>query len=77
LAPWAKTDALETFTGAQNRIGVLAEGATLSALVNGEVVASVTDETFSDGGIALAVGSFAAPDVSATFDNVSLWNLGE
>jgi hypothetical protein len=75
LAPWAKNDAIQTFAGAQNRLGVLAEGTTLSALVNGEVVATVEDAAFDAGTVALAVGSFAGGDVAATFDAVSLWEI--
>jgi hypothetical protein len=76
LSAWAKDDAIETFAGAENRIGVLAEGSSLSAIVNGKVVASVEDDSFAEGATALALGSFGSPGVSATFDNVSLWDLG-
>lgn len=77
LAPWAKSDAIRTEAGAENRIGVLAEGTSLSALVNGQVVAAVEDASFATGTLALAVGSFASPNVAATFDNVSMWQIGE
>ncbi len=76
LAPWAKTDELLTDRGAENRIGVLAEGSQLTALVNGRAVATAVDAAFAEGTPALAVGSFASPNVAATFDNVALWELG-
>jgi hypothetical protein len=75
LSAWAKDEAIETFAGAENRIGVLAEGGTLSAIVNGKVVASVEDASFAEGATALSAGSFGSPGVSATFDNVALWDL--
>ena len=77
LAPWAKTDELLTEKGAENRIGVLAEGSQLTALVNGQAVATAVDDTFADGALSLAVGTFASPNVAATFDNVTMWQIGE
>jgi hypothetical protein len=77
MAPWAKTAAISTFAGAGNRIGVLAKGDQLTAIVNEQAVAMVSDPTFAAGALALAVGSFASPDVGATFDNVTLWEVEE
>ena len=75
LAPWAKTDELLTQKGAENRLGVLAEGSQLTALVNGQAVATAVDDTFADGAISLAVGTFASPNVAAAFDNLTLWDV--
>jgi len=77
LSPWARSDLLATEDGAENRIGVLAEGSQLAVLVNGQVAATVADDSFAAGSLALAVGTFATPGVSASFDRLSLWTLGE
>lgn len=75
VSPWAMSDLLETGAGARNRIGVLADGARLAVLVNGQAVAAVEDNSFGSGTVALAVGTFAQPGAGATFDNLELWDL--
>jgi len=49
----------------------------LTALINGQAVATAVDDAFADGTLALAVGSFASPNVAATFDNVTMWEVGK
>ena len=68
---------LDTSDDAQNTLGVLAEGSELAVLLNGQAVATATDDSFPSGSLTLAVGTFEEAHVSATFDNLSLWNLGE
>jgi hypothetical protein len=75
LAGWAKSALLASGDGEENRIGVLAEGSQLILLINGQAAATVEDESFAAGSLALAAGTFATPGVNVHFDNVSLWNL--
>lgn len=77
ITPWAKVGALNSEEGVENRIGVLAEGRQVAVLLNGQVVATVDDDSFDAGSLALAAGAFDTPGFGARFDNLSLWNLGE
>jgi hypothetical protein len=73
LSAWAKDDAIETFAGAENRIGVLAEGSSLSAIVNGKVVASVEEDSFAEGTTALA---WAALGAQTSRPRLTTWRSG-
>lgn len=75
LLQWTPSEALERGEGAHNRLGVLAEGATISLWANETILASVEDDTLAEGVLALAVGSFEAPGVAASFDNLEVWDI--
>ena len=77
LLPWAATDALDATEAAVNRLSVLAEGNTISLLINDEVVGQAQDDTFAAGLVGLAVGTFEEGDVVVLVDNVDLWVLSE
>jgi hypothetical protein len=55
---------------ALNRVGVRAEGGTLTLLANGEEVAHAQDERLHDGGIAFGVSHFRNGGADARFDNL-------
>ncbi len=75
LIPWSASGALEQGEGARNRLGVLAEGDAISIWANETVLASVSDDALAEGVLALAVGSFDEPGVTASFDNLEVWDI--
>ncbi len=77
LLPWTDSTAIDTTRGAVNRLAVLAEGDTISLVINDEAVAEVQDDAFTAGEVGLAVGTFDEGDATAIVDNVDLWVLSE
>jgi hypothetical protein len=75
LIPWTEADAIAAGSSEVNRIGVLAEGSRITLLVNDTPVAQFEDESFANGKIALAAGSFAEGGVEVEFDNLDAWEL--
>ncbi len=75
LIEWTISDAVDDTEGAVNRIGILAEGATLAFSVNGDVIVQVEDSDLASGAIALAIQSYSTPEAHSTFDNFDLWIL--
>jgi hypothetical protein len=75
LIDWSETDAILAEEGEVNRIGVLAEGAQITLLVNDVAIAQIEDGTFGEGMIALAAGTFDEAEIEIEFDNVALWSL--
>ena len=69
LASWTATKAINQGQ-ASNHLSVLCEGDRLGMWINGEFVAEVFDDTFSEGEIALIAGSIDEPDVLVAFDNL-------
>lgn len=77
LVDWSNSTALNTGKDAINRLAVLAEGPTITLLINETAVAQVDDETFTGGQVGLAAGTFDEPGAEVIFDNVDLWVLSE
>ena len=77
LVDWTNALAIRTAPGATNRLGVLAQGASISLFVNDQLLTTVTDDVLSRGGIGPVVGTFtgAGGDAEIAFDNFSLWSL--
>jgi hypothetical protein len=73
LIPWTDAEAILGGEGEVNRLGVLAEGALITLLVNDTPLAQYTDDTFASGNIALAAGTFDEGGVEVEFDNVEVW----
>lgn len=74
ILPWTAVDGLAEPT-AVNRLGVLAQGSTLTLLINNLPVAQTTDESFRAGGVGVVAGSFAEGGVGIAFDNLDFWSL--
>lgn len=66
---------LEQGEGAANHLGLLAQGALLTLLANDSVLATITDDTFAAGDIALVAGSYDDAGGEIAFDNVEIWDL--
>ncbi|HXF63991.1 MAG TPA: family 16 glycoside hydrolase [Caldilineaceae bacterium] len=77
LIPWTETAVVDTAAEAVNRLGVLAEGSTLSFTINGVVIDSTEDSDLSLGGIALVTEALQEPTVEVAFDNFALWDLAQ
>jgi len=73
LIDWTEDLVINGEQGAVNRLGVLVEGDHITLLVNDTVVAQTQDDTFTTGGIALAVSTYDDGGYLAAFDNVNLW----
>jgi hypothetical protein len=73
IVDWTTTDELVSGEGASNRMGVLAEGATLTLLINDRAITQLEDESFTAGSIGLAAGTFADAGLQVAFDNFDLW----
>lgn len=75
MSMWAEANALESGEGAANRLGVLAQGDLYQVYANDILLVELVNPSFVGGGLALAVGTFADPEVTITFDNVRVWDL--
>lgn len=73
LIDWTPSSAITS--DAVNRIGVWAEGPTIALFVNDTPLAQVEDDSLASGKIAVAAGTFAEPNLTATFDDVEVWAL--
>jgi hypothetical protein len=69
LVRWTAAPSIRRGT-ARNRLGVRAEGSTLTLLANGEEVGHVQDDRLQGGGIAFGVGNFRNGGADARFDNL-------
>jgi len=75
MVEWTQTDAIDISEDALNRLGVLAEGAQLTLLVNDVALTQLEDETFASGKVALALGTFEEAGAEVAFDNLDIWAI--
>ena len=75
LVEWTATDAIDTSEDALNRLGILAEEAQLTLLVNDVALTQLEDETFASGKVALALGTFDEAGAEVAFDNLDIWTI--
>lgn len=59
--------------GQKNTLAVIAQGTTLQCWINGQLVATQNDSTYTAGTIALTVGGDQNSTIIATFDHLQLW----
>lgn len=67
--------AIHTGLNQDNTIAVVARGSNISLFVNGQLVDSVKDATFTQGAIGVSVGTLIGTPADVTFSNVSVWTL--
>jgi hypothetical protein len=62
--------------GILNHVTITAKGSTLSLMVNGQMVKTITDSSYTDGAIAPFVSNMqnAKPGAQAKFENLALYN---
>nr|HMN31396.1 hypothetical protein [Caldilineaceae bacterium] len=77
LAEWTTSEAIHTGQQSGNTMGIFADGAQITALLNGEVVATLEDDSFSSGQIGLVAGTFDEANAEIAFDDLMLWDLDE
>jgi hypothetical protein len=76
LARPAFSEAVHTGEGASNRLGILAEGARLTFLVNDVAVHTLDDEALTHGVMGLGASVFGQEGAEMTFDDLRVWELG-
>ena len=72
---WQESAALNHGDDSSNILGVICRQDELRFYANGELLASVTDDSFAEGGIALFAETFEEGDVDVSFDDVSVWSM--
>ena len=75
MVEWTQADAIDISEYALNRLGILAEGAQLTLLVNDVALTQLEDETFASGKVALALGTFDEAGAEVAFDNLDIWTI--
>ncbi len=58
-----------------NRLGVRAEGDRISLYANGNLLAEITDSTFSEGNFGAFIAANETPGFTVWMEEISLWNL--
>ena len=69
LIDWRGSSAIRREPGAVNQVAVLAEGAHLTLVINGQVVDEFDDSEFTEGDFALALTNFDPAGTEVLFDN--------
>lgn len=76
LKDWSTASAINAGSNTTNMLIVQAKGSAVELLVNGEMVLTLNETEFAEGGFGLYVGSNPATGFTATFDNFSVWEVG-
>lgn len=74
---WTDDERIEIGPGVAKRMGVWMNGTEIALLLDEEIVATATDDTFASGGIGLAAGTYDAETYVASFDDLQVWALSE
>ncbi len=71
---WTSSSHINTGPNQTNRLGILAQGSTLSLYANDVFLAEVTNDTFSEGRFGLFIASGATANFQVQVDSVSYWS---
>ncbi len=74
---WTPSDVITNRIGAQNRIGLLARGNKLWAVINEKVLRSAIDDQYRSGCFALYVNAVEHSKASVSFDDFAIWKIPE
>jgi hypothetical protein len=77
LIEWTESEVIEVGEGAENTLAVLADGPSITLLVNDFIVDRFEDDTLSEGKLAFGAGAYDQPGVDIGFDNFAVWLLGQ
>lgn len=77
LARPAFSQAVHTGPGTSNRLGILAEGASLTFLVNDVAVHTLHDDAGGHGMLGLGASVFGEEGAEMAYDDLRVWALGE
>ncbi len=72
---WTSSKLIETGAGSVNTLGILAEDATVTLIVNDYILDQATMPTTDGMGIGLAAGAFDEPPIDVGYDELRLWQL--
>ena len=75
MLDWTANEAIESGSGSQNRIGILAEADRLIGFINGQQLEQVTDPDFIFGNFGLFAEAEDSNSVTANFQDFALWYL--
>ncbi len=76
MVDWTASDAISTEPPLENHLTVLADGTSLTFLINRTEVAEIADASFSTGYVGVAVQAFDENvDVEESFDNLVVREL--
>jgi hypothetical protein len=75
LVDYTESSAIRTGPGAVNQVTVLADGDSMTMLINGVVMASITDDDIHGGWLGLIVYNFDEIGTGAYFDNLLVTTL--
>jgi hypothetical protein len=74
LVEWTRSPHINAGPDATNRIGVMANGNQITLYANGQLLAEVSDGTYSSGRFGVFVGAAATEDYTARIDELAFWN---
>jgi hypothetical protein len=75
LVGWTASEAILVAPNSINRMAILADGNTLHAFANGELLTQTEDSDFTFGTFGLFASAVDTPGLTVYFDNFSLWYL--
>ena len=75
LKPWTTSDLIDAGPGGVNRLGIKADGNTLTAYINGRQVFEVEDSTFGTGRFGILVAATNTPGFTAFISEIAYWAL--
>lgn len=73
LVDWTESPALNTGVGADNILKVSAFGPQITVWANGQKLASVTDDSLTEGNFGFFASTFSEPYIWVSFDNLKMW----
>jgi hypothetical protein len=75
LIDWTNSSAIQTGTGAQNRLGFMLKGSELIGFANGQVLGKTKDPDYVYGNFGLFSLAAETPGLSVEFTNFALWQF--
>ena len=72
LVPWTASSAINVGQAA-NRLAVEAIGSQIRVYANGDLLAEVEDDAFTDGNFGFFASTFSEPNLTISFDDIKLW----
>jgi len=76
IVEWTSDPSIQPF-GQVNRVRLVAEGTQFTLYVNDEYLAYFADDSFGSGGIGPVVTAYDEPSARATFDNITIREVGQ
>ena len=73
LVDWTSSNAINQTEGAINVLKVSAAGPDIAVSINGEELARIQDDTFTEGNFGFFASTFESPQMWVSFDNLKLW----